>query len=154
MIDFSRENRYIVDTMFIFHMKMPYDPSASRNLESAYRYFCDKELKKAHSAENDVTACAQILDGQLDMYKDLLRDISGLCEICTKPRENYIDLVGKFAWIDDEAAFLFGKHKGRLLRDIAEEYPDYLSWMVYQDFSPEVISIVTNALQGVFSEKD
>jgi DNA polymerase-3 subunit epsilon len=127
-------------------MKIPYDPSASRNLESAYRYFCDKELKNAHSAENDVTACDQILDGQLDMYEDLPCEISGLCEISTKPRENHIDLVGKFAWIDDEATFSFGKHKGCSLQDVAEEYLDYLSWMVNQDFSPEVISVVTNAL--------
>ena len=152
--DFSRENRYIVDTMSIYHMNMPYDPSVSRNLEAAYRYFCNKELKNAHSAENDVTACAEILYGQLAIYGNLPQEIPGLCEICTKPRENYIDLVGKFTWVDDEACFTFGKHNGRLLREISEEYPDYLGWMINQDFSPEVISIVTNALQGVFPEKD
>ena len=107
-------------------------------------------MKNAHSAENDVTACAEILDGQLAIYKDLPRDISGLCEVCTKPRENYIDIVGKFVWINDEASFSFGKHKGRLLREIAEEYPDYLGWMINQDFSPEVIEIVNNALQGKY----
>ena len=133
---------------------MPYDPSLSRNLESAYRYYCDKELKNAHSAENDVTACAQILDGQLAMYGNLPRDIPGLYQVCTKPREHYIDLVGKFAWVNDEACFTFSKHKGRSLRDIAEENPDYLGWMINQDFSPEVVSIVTEALQGVFPEKD
>ncbi|HEY93649.1 MAG TPA: 3'-5' exonuclease [Dehalococcoidia bacterium] len=153
-ISFSRENRYIVDTMSIFHMNIPYDPSMSRNLESAYGYYCDKELKNAHSAENDVIACAQILDAQVAVYEDLPRDIPGLCKVCTKSREGYIDLVGKFAWVNDEACFTFGKHNGRLLREISEKYPDYLGWMINQDFSPEVISIVANALQGVFPEKD
>lgn len=153
-IDFSRENRHIVDTMSIFHMNIPYDPSLSRNLESAFRYYCDKELKNAHSSENDVTACAEILDGQLAMYEDLPRDLPGLCQVCTKPRENYIDLVGKFAWINDEAYFTFGKYNGRSLREISEGHPDYLEWMINQDFSPEVIHIVTNALLGIFPEKD
>ena len=151
--EFLREDRQIIDTMAICHMRVAYDPNASRNLEAAYFLYCGKELKNAHSAVSDVKACAEVLDGQLDMYDDLPRDVSGLHSICYESRENYIDIEGKFVWVGEEASFNFGKHKGRSLREISEEYPDYLEWMINQDFSPEVISIITNALEGVFSEK-
>ena len=152
-IEFSRNNRQIIDTMTIYHKKVPYDPNAKRNLEAAYLFYCDKELKDAHSADSDVKACAEILDGQLDMYDDLSRDIFSLCSIYSDGRENYIDLVERFVWLEKEATFNFGKHKGRLLREITDEYPDYLVWILGQDFSPEVIEIVTNALEGEFLEQ-
>jgi len=34
------------------------------------------------------------------------------------------------------------------LSEIADEYPDYLEWMLTQDFSPEVMEIITKALEG------
>ena len=51
-----------------------------------------------------------------------------------------------------EAAFRFGKHTGRTIREIALAYPDYLSWMRGQDFSPAVKDIIVNALRGEFPQ--
>ena len=153
-LEFSRGNRQTIDTMAIFHMRVPYDPETGRNLKAAYLLYCGKELKNAHSADSDVRACAEILDGQLDMYDDLPREVTGLCTVCSGVREDFVDLVGKFVWMDGEASFNFGRHKGRLLRDIYEEYSDYLEWMLGQDFSPEVIDIITKALRGEFPERD
>ncbi len=138
-IEFSRNNRQIIDTMTIYHNRVPYDPNASRNLEAAYLFYCGKELTDAHSADSDVRTCAEVLVGQINMYDDLPRDVKGLCSFCSMGRENYIDLVGRFVWLGKEASFNFGKHKGRLLREITDEYPDYLGWILGQDFSPEVI---------------
>ncbi len=152
-IEFSRDNRQIIDTMAIFHMKVPFDSNARRNLEAAYLMYCSKELKNAHSADSDVRASAEVLDGQLDMYDDLPRDVPSLCSACSEGRENYLDAVGKFVWLGEEAAFNFSKHSGRLLREIAGEYPDYLEWMLRQDFSPEVRDIVTRALEGDFPNR-
>ena len=152
-IEFSRDNRQIIDTMTIYHKKVPYDPNVKRNLEAAYLFYCGKELKDAHSADSDVRACVEILDGQLDMYDDLPRDVLSLCSIYSSDRENYVDIVGKIVWLGEEASFNFGKHKGRSLREITSEYPDYLEWILGQDFSPEVIEIVTNALEGEFPER-
>ena len=112
--------------------------------------YCSKELKNTHSADSDVRASVEVLDGQLDMYDDLPRDVPGLCSVCSEGRENYLDVVGKFVWLGEEAAFNFGKHSGRLLREIAGEYPDYLEWMLRQDFSPEVRDTVIRALEGEF----
>ena len=73
--------------------------------------------------------------------------------MCSDGRGNYIDIVGKFVWLGEEASFNFGKHKGRLLCEIADEYPDYLRWILEQDFSPEVIDITTRALKDEFPER-
>ncbi len=152
-IEFSRDNRHIVDSMAIFHMKVPLDSETPRNLGAAYQKYCNKELTNAHSTDSDVRASAEILDGQLQMYGDLPRDAEGLCSVCLEPRKNFIDIAGRFVWFEEEAAFNFGKHRGRPVREIAGEYPDYLSWMLAQDFSPEVRDIVSKALEGEFPER-
>ncbi|MBA7633595.1 3'-5' exonuclease DinG [subsurface metagenome] len=152
-IEFSRDNRQIIDTMVIYHRMVHYDPNVRRNLEAAYLFYCAKKLKDAHSADSDVKTCAEVLVGQLDMYDDLPHDVFSLCSICSEGRENYIDAVGKLVWIENEACFNFGQHKGRLLREITDEYPDYLGWILGQDFSPEVIEIITEALEGKFPER-
>ncbi len=146
-IEFSRDNRQIVDSMAIFHMREPFDPNAPRNLEAAYQKYCNKILANAHSADSDVRASVEILDGQLEMYGDLPCDAERLCLICLEPRKNFIDAIGRFAWLEGEVAFNFGKHRGRPVREIVREYPDYLSWVLTQDFSPEVRDIVTKALE-------
>lgn len=153
-IDFSRQDRQIVDTMAIFHMKVPFDPNAKRNLAAAYLLYCGKELKNAHSADSDVRASAEVLDGQLDMYDDLPRDVPGLCSVCAGGREYYIDVVGKLGWDSGEAAFRFGQYRGRPLRDVSGEDPSYLEWILGQDFSPEVKDIAAKALRGEFPQME
>ena len=152
-IDFSRQDRQIVDSMTIFHMKVPFDPNARRDLAAAYLMYCGKELKNAHSTDSDVRASVEVLDGQLEMYHDLPRDVPGLSSVCSKGRENYLDVVGKLVWLGEEAAFNFGKYSGRPLREIAGVYPDYLEWILRQDFSPEVRDIVIRASAGEFPKR-
>ena len=145
--EFSRQGRYLVDSQVIYHQRDP------RNLQAAYQKYCGKEMENAHSAEEDAKAAAEILDGQLEMYADLPRDVSELCALCYKVEENYIDAEGKFIWSEGEAVCNFGKkHRGRKLKDIAVEAPDYLSWIAGADFSAEVKEIVINALNGEFPE--
>lgn len=152
-VEFSRDNRYIVDSMSIFHMREPYGSDSLRNLRAAYQKYCNKELTNAHSAKSDVRASAEILDGQLQMYVDLPRDAEGLFSVCLEPRKGFIDVAGRFVWDEEEAVFNFGTHRGRPVKEIAYEYPDYLSWILSQDFSPEVMNIVKDALEGEFPER-
>lgn len=147
-VEFSRKDRQLVDSMVIFHEK------ERRDLKAAYLKYCGKELENAHSAEEDAKASAEILAGQLEMYDDLPRDVFGLCNFCTGDREHYVDEEGRFVWSDGEAVLSFGKHSGRLLREIALKYPDYLDWVLGQDFSPEVKEIVNRALKGQFPEQN
>lgn len=154
-VNFTRDGRQIVDSMAIFHMREAYDPQNSRTLAAAYLKFCGKELTNAHRAESDVSASAEILDGQLGTYSDLPCDAGGLCLVCLNHRKHFVDPVeGKFMWLESgEAAFRFGKHAGRTIKDIAIAHPDYLNWMRRQDFSPEVKGIIVNALRGEFPQR-
>jgi DNA polymerase-3 subunit epsilon len=147
-VEFTRQNRYLVDSLIIFHKREP------RDLQAAYKKYFGKELENAHVAEEDAKAAAQVLDGQLEAYEDLPRDVPGLCGICYEVDESFIDSDGKFVWVEGTAVCNFGKkHNGHRLQDIAAEDPSYLSWILSEDFSPEVKRIVTEALEGRFPER-
>ena len=109
-------------------------------------------MENAHRAEEDAKASAEVLDGQLEMYQDLPRDVAGLCALCYKVEENFIDAEGKFIWSEGEAVCNFGKHKGQLLREMVADYPDYLGWITRGDFPFEVKEIAMKALEGEFPE--
>jgi DNA polymerase-3 subunit epsilon len=144
-IDFSHQNRRLIDTQTIYHVKEP------RTLEAAYDYYCGKSFDVMHTAEGDATAASEILDAQLERYSDLPREIDELHSLCYRIREEYIDPDGKFIWAEGEACCNFGKkHNGRFLREIADEDPGYLEWILDADFSPTVIDLVGKALQGEF----
>jgi DNA polymerase-3 subunit epsilon len=145
-IEFSRRGRQLVDSKIIYHQRDP------RDLQAAYQKYCGKDLVNVHNAEEDAKASAEILEGQLEMHEDLPRDVSGLCALCYKIQDNWVDSEGKFIWVEDEAVCNFGKHEGQLLKDIAAEYPDYLEWIIRKDFSVEVKQIAANAKEGIFPQ--
>lgn len=131
--------------MVIFHKNEP------RDLEAAYRKYCNREIENAHCAEEDARASAEVLEGQLEYYRDLPRDVAGLSSLCDQDSSNYVDYEGKFVWVDGEAVFNFSKdHRGRRLDSVAKEDPGFLTWMIGRDFSPEVEEIVSKALRGEF----
>jgi len=148
-VDFSRQGRSLVDSQVLYHQREP------RDLQAAYMKYCGKEMENAHCAESDATATAEILDGQLEMHQDLPRDMAGLCALCYKVDETYIDTDGKFIWVDGEAICNFGKkYMGRKLQDIAAEDPGYLDWISGAEFSSQVKTIVTEALLGHFPQQE
>ncbi|MBQ5394310.1 MAG: 3'-5' exonuclease, partial [Alistipes sp.] len=65
-VDFKRFR--FVDVQTIFHKK------EQRTLEAAYRFYCDRDLENAHSAEVDTRATYEVLCAQLDRYNDLEND--------------------------------------------------------------------------------
>jgi len=143
-VEFSRQNRYLVDSQVIYHLMDP------RNLEAAYLKYCGKKLEAAHTTEGDATASVEILDGQLETHHELPKNVADLCALCYKIPENYIDLDGNFIWSDGEVVCNFGKHNGHKLEDLVAEDPDYLIWIAEADFTPEVKDIATRALLGEF----
>ena len=145
-VEFSRRGRQLVDSKVIYHQRDP------RDLQAAYQKYCGKDMVSAHSAEEDAKASAEVLDGQLEMYEDLPRDVTGLCALCYESDENFIDSEGKLGWMKDEAVLNFGKYEGRLLKEIVAEHPDYLEWIIRKDFSAEVKGIAMKAMEGEFPE--
>lgn len=126
-VDFDMGNRNAIDVQNIFH-KME-----QRTLVAAYKFYCDKDLTNAHSAEADTIATYEVLKGQLDRYPDLENDMNSLADFST--RRKPVDFAGMLAFNDKgEECFNFGKHKGKRIVDVLEKEPGYYSWIQNADF--------------------
>ncbi len=135
-VDVDFKKRRFVDVQNIFHMK------ERRTLEAAYKFYCDKELENAHSAEADVLATHEVLEAQLDRYDDLVNDIQFLSEFSA--RDNWADYAGRIAYNDKgEEVFSFGKHKGRSVAEVFEKEPSYYNWMMDGDFPGYTKKVIT-----------
>lgn len=123
--DFSRSR--FVDVQTIFHKK------EQRTLSAAYRFYCDKDLEAAHSANADTRATYEVLMAQLDRYNDLPNDIECLSEFSSQNRN--VDLIGRL--IRDEKGKIlinFGKYKGKEAAEVLKRDPGYYSWVLQGDF--------------------
>lgn len=147
-LDFDIESRKLVDMQTIFHKREP------RTLEAAHRYYCGKDLENAHSAEADVIASIDVLQGQLEKYQDLPRDIDALHEYCDQRQPNWIDSEGKFRWMGDVPIVAFGKNSGTSLQDLATNNPGFFKWMLSAAFRKDAMQIASDAIQGKFPVKN
>ena len=127
-VDVDFKNRKFVDVQNIFH-KME-----ERTLVAAYRFYCNKDLTEAHSAEADTLATYEVLKAQLDRYDILENSIESLAKFST--RVETADYAGRIAYNDKgEEIFTFGKYKGIPVRKVFEEIdPSYYSWLMNGDF--------------------
>jgi DNA polymerase III subunit epsilon len=145
---FSMDGRRVVDASTIYQMK------ERRNLSSAYKLYCGKELINAHSALADAEATYEIILAQLDRYPDLPKEVPALSEAIRAAEPNNVDPEGKLVWRDGEAFFNFGKYRYRSLADVARSEPDYLDWIVSKaDFSKELVEICSKARRGQFPRR-
>ena len=146
-IDYSADDVNIIDVLTIFRLK------EKRDLSAAYRFYCHKELKDAHSALKDTEATLEILLAQVEKYEDLPKNTEGLHKFCKQGNDKFVDPDRKFYWENGEAYFNFGKYRGTPLKIVAKEAPDYLEWMLNQDFSAPTREIIAAALRGDFPKK-
>ncbi|HMR46299.1 MAG TPA: exonuclease domain-containing protein [Bacteroidia bacterium] len=136
-IEFDIRDRKLIDVQHIFH-KME-----QRTLIAAYKFYCNKELIDAHSAEADVRATYEVLEAQLERYSDQLQpDASFLHSFCNNIKN--VDLAGRIVYDDKKReVFNFGKYKGRLVADVFKTDPSYYDWMLKGDFSRDTKQVVT-----------
>lgn len=121
------ENRRYIDVMRIFTLM------EKRTLEAAYKFFCNKELVDAHSAEADVKATAEVLMAQIDRYSDDLKnDVQSLHEF-TKDGD-FVDFGRRMIFKDGKEYFNFGKYTGQLCEDVYKREPQYFDWIYKSDF--------------------
>lgn len=127
-VDFDTSKKKFVDVQIIFHRK------EQRTLEAAYKFYCNKNLENAHSAEADVIATYEVLKSQLDKYDDLENDINFLSKEYSSFNNN-VDLAGRII-INDKGVevFNFGKHRGKSVTDVLKNEPSYYTWMMDGDF--------------------
>lgn len=125
-VDFSKKK--LIDVQIIFHKK------EQRTLEAAYRFYCDKNLEDAHSAEADTLATFEVLKAQLDKYDDLPNDMAKLAEEYSFFNDN-VDLAGRIIRNENGIkVFNFGKHKGKPVSEVLRVEPSFYAWMMDADF--------------------
>ncbi|MGQ1947180.1 exonuclease domain-containing protein [Geofilum sp. OHC36d9] len=145
-VDFEMRKRHFIDVQTIFH-KME-----KRTLEAAYKFYCGKELKDAHSAEADTRATFEVLKAQLDHYEELKNDVAFLSEFSSFNRN--VDLAGRIVFNDkDEEVFNFGKYRGVKVTDVLEKDPGYYGWMMNGDFPLYTKKVLTNIKLRQFNQK-
>ena len=133
-VDFKR--RKFIDVQNIFHKK------EQRTLVAAYKFYCDKDLEDAHSAEADTLATYEVLMAQLERYPDLENDIDKLAEFST--RGEAADYAGRILFNEKgEEVFGFGKYKGRPVAEVFRAEPSYYAWMMNGDFPLYTKKVIT-----------
>ena len=126
-VEFDMRNRKLVDVQKIFHQM------EQRTLSAAYKFYCNKTLENAHSAEADAAATAEILHAQLAKYPQLGTTVDSVLK--TIGEDNIIDFARRFIF-DEKGVevFNFGKHKGRPVADVLKAEPQYYDWMMKGEF--------------------
>lgn len=136
-IDFDLKKRKFVDVQVIFH-KME-----QRTLSAAYKFYCNKDLMEAHTAEGDTRATFEILQAQLDQYSNLENDVNWLADFSVQTRN--VDFAGRIVYNEkDVEVFNFGKYKGIPVEQVLKTDPGYFGWIMNGDFPLYTKNVLTN----------
>ena len=145
-LDFDMKNRLAVDVQTIYH-KME-----QRTLSAAYKFYCDKNLDDAHSAEADTKATYEVLKAQLDRYDNLENSTKFLAEFSS--RRKFADFAGFIAYNEDgQECFSFGKHKGKTVVEVLNDEPGYFGWLLKADFPLYTKKVLTGIKLRQFNTK-
>jgi len=135
-VDIDLKKRKFVDIQVIFHKK------EQRTLSAAYKFYCDKDLANAHTAEADTKATYEVLKAQLERYNDLPNDIDELSKYSSHNRN--ADFLGRIVY-DDEGheIFNFGKYKGQRVEEVLKKDSGYYGWMMNGQFPLHTKNVLT-----------
>ncbi|MDX5418823.1 MAG: 3'-5' exonuclease [Hymenobacteraceae bacterium] len=147
-IDFDIDNRNIVDACRIFHMM------EKRTLSAAYKYYCDKTLDNAHSAEADTVATYHILKAQLERYENTVVEVAegieempiqnDMAQLHKFTFEKSADLAGRIVFNNaGQEVFNFGKYRNVPVEEVLTKEPSYYDWMMKGDFPLYTKKILT-----------
>jgi DNA polymerase-3 subunit epsilon len=125
-VEFDMRNRKMIDVQNVFHKMEP------RTLGAAYKFYCNKNLESAHSAEADAAATHEILIAQLTRYPELGTSIESILKVMGE--DQIVDFARRFIFDNGIEVFNFGKYKGRPVADVLKSEPQYYDWMMKGDF--------------------
>lgn len=133
-----------------YRIASKYNP---RDLSTMYERYTGLKLTGAHDAVVDTRAALDTFMGQLDAHPDLPRTVEALYTTYfeTPTSSLHLDPDGRIIWRGGEACIGFGeKHLGRPLKDVRDQDPGYLKWMIRSEFGPITKKIAQEALSGTF----
>lgn len=134
--DIDMTKRKFIDVQTIFHKK------EQRTLSAAYKFYCEKEIENAHSAEADTKATYEVLKAQLDKYPDLQNEVAFLADFSSFNRN--VDFAGRIVYNEkNEEVINFGKYKGQLVTDVLQKDPGYYGWVMNADFTLHTKQVFT-----------
>ncbi|MFY8004795.1 MAG: exonuclease domain-containing protein, partial [Chitinophagaceae bacterium] len=136
--EFRLTNRKLIDGQRIFHLM------EQRTLSAAYKFYCQKELANAHSAEADAVATWEVLDAQVARYPQLGTTIDTIAKFAGE--EDLVDFARRMIKVNGVEVFNFGKHKGKPVTQVLKEEPQYYDWMMKGDFAQNTKQKLTEIL--------
>jgi DNA polymerase-3 subunit epsilon len=144
-LEFNITDRKLVDVQRIYHMLEP------RTLSAALKFYCDKNLDNAHSAEADAAATLDILQAQIEKYTQLGSTVDSIIQFIGE--EEIVDFARRFIMENGVEIFNFGKHKGRPVSDVLKSEPQYYDWMMKGDFPMHTKQKLTEILNRTLLKK-
>jgi len=138
-VEFDYSRKKLIDAQKIFHMM------EKRTLSAAFRFYCEKDIVDAHSAEADTQATMEVLYAQLKRYENqdvtdglgkkigvIKNDMDVLNKLFSS---ELVDLAGRMTRNNKgEPVFNFGKHKNKPVLEVFKIEPSYYDWMMNGDF--------------------
>ena len=133
-IQFPEPGCKLIDVQTIYHKK------EERTLSAAYKFYCNRVLENAHSADADVRATLEVFKIQLERYEDIGATVDEVHEFCNP--HAVVDFARYLSRNDNgDVVYNFGKHKGK---PVTQEL-DYARWMLEGEF-PEATKVILRRL--------
>lgn len=143
--DFKIDGRRLLDVQKIFHIMEP------RTLSAAVKFYCEKDLTDAHSAEADAMATWEVLDAQLARYPQLGNNLETIFKVIGE--EEVVDFARRMVVMDGKIVFNFGKHKGKEVEKVLIHERSYYDWMMQGDFPMHTKKKLTELFHKVYLKK-
>jgi len=136
-VDIDLMKRKFVDVQVIYHKL------EQRTLSAAYKFYCNKNLEDAHTAEADTRATYEVLKAQLDCYPDVLEnDIEFLSNYSCHTKN--VDFAGRIVYNEKGVeVFNFGKYKGMSVAEVLKRDLGYYGWIMQGDFTLNTKNVLT-----------
>ena len=144
-LEFTLEGKKLLDVQKVFHMM------EQRTLGAAYKFYCNKSLENAHSAEVDATATWEVLEAQVERYPQIGNTVESIVKFTGE--DDIVDFARRFVKENGIEIFNFGKHKGKPVTQVLKEEQQYYDWMMKGDFPMNTKQKLTEILNRTLLKK-
>ena len=136
-VDVDLMKRKFVDVQVIYHKL------EQRTLSAAYKFYCDKNLEDAHTAEADTRATYEVLKAQLDRSPEVLENDIAFLSNYSSFNKN-VDFAGRIVYNEQGVeVFNFGKYKGMSVAEVLQKDMGYYGWIMNGDFTLNTKNVLT-----------